>query len=206
MKVLILSFLMMVMGNLTKAQSKVLMMVPDGFYGPEFKIPFTKFKSEGMDVIVATKYKSGARPDQRQQNEYPHVKSDLTFSEVDIDDFDAVVFVGGNGAWEDFFPNETAHKILFEAMIQNKVVALLCSSTGLLAVANNLGGNGLPIAKNRKVTGYKRVKGILIKIGQVLYSEGDPTRPYVVVDGRLITGRDPKSSKLFAKMVIQALK
>ena len=40
-----------------------------------------------------------------------------------------------------------------------------------------------------------------LKMGKVDYSAGEEDKPYVVVDGNLVTGRDPFSSELFAQKV-----
>lgn len=187
------------------AEKKVLMLISNGFYAPEYYIPRAILETEGHQITVAAKYTGLTAPD-RRNTDYLPVKSDITFDQVNVDEFDAIVFAGGNGAWEDFFPNETVHKILSLAMSKDKVVALLCSSTGLLGVANNLSGNGQPIAEGRRVTGYKKVKGLLTVLGKVNYSAGVSSEPHVVIDGKLITGRDPISSKAFGEAVLKTLK
>ena len=187
------------------AEKKILMLVSNGFYAPEYYTPRAIFEKNNFQITVAAKYSGLTYPDRRNVDFEP-VKADITFKEVNIDDYDAFVFAGGNGAWEDFFPNETIHKLISEAMNQNKVVALLCTATGLLGMANNFSGEGEPIAKGRNVTGYKRVEGILKFLGKVNYITGEKGKPHVIVDGNLITGRDPISSELFGKTVVNALK
>ena len=187
------------------SEKKVLMFVSNGFYAPEYYTPRAILESNGHKVTVAAKYAGLTAPDRRNVDFAP-VRADLTFDQVRVEDYDAFIFAGGNGAWEDFFPNETVHKILTSALNSNKVVALLCSSTGLLGVANNLSGSGSPIAEGRKVTGYKRVKGLLTVFGKVDYSSGVKGKPHVVVDGNLITGRDPISSELFGETVSKLLR
>lgn len=184
---------------------KVLMMVSEGFYADEYYKPLKAFKAQGYKITTATKYKRATRPDERQVNTHSAVVPDITFDEINVDDYDAIVFAGGNGAWEDFFPNNDVHKAITAFFREDKVVALLCSATGLLGVANNLNGNGEPLAAGRNVTGYKRVEGLLVHLGKVNYSKGESGVPYVVVDGKLVTGRDPISSELFAKRVIETL-
>ncbi len=188
------------------SSKKMLFMVSEGFYAPEYYVPLKAFKNAGFKVTTATKYKRPTKPDERHISTYPAVNGDITFKEIHVSDYDAIVFAGGNGAWEDFFPNQDVHKALEAFMKADKVVALLCSSTGLLGVANNLSGNGRPLAQGRHVTGYKRVRGLLEQMGKVKYSAGKEESPYVVVDGNLITGRDPISSELFANNVIEKLK
>ncbi len=187
-------------------EKKVLMLISTGFYAPEYFKPREIFERAGFQVQVAAKYDTPVIPDQRQVKEYPSVKPDVIFSKVDINKYDAIVFSGGNGAWEDFFPNEDVHKILSQSLEKGKKVALLCSATGLLGVANNLDGKGKPLVKGKKVTGYKRVRGLLEVMGGVQYLPGESGKPFVVVDGNLITGRDPISSELFGRTVVEHLK
>jgi putative intracellular protease/amidase len=189
-----------------QAPKRILMMVSEGFYAPEYYIPLKALKDAGHKITTATKYSRPINPDERQIKTYPAIIADITFKDIDYKDYDAIVFAGGNGAWEDFFPNSDVHKALTNFMSNNKVVGLLCSSTGLLGVANNLDGMSTPLAQGRNVTGYKRVKGILTELGKVNYLAGEAGKPFVVVDGNLVTGRDPISSELFAQKVIEALK
>jgi len=208
MKSVIVFLVMIIMGSsMADTNTKeVLMMISEGFYAPEYYVPLEAFKKAGFKITTATKYKRATRPDERHVSTYPSVNADITFKEINVSDYDAIVFAGGIGAWEDFFPNVDVHIALTKFMRKNKLVALLCSSTGLLGVANNLSGEGKPIAFGKNVTGYKRVKGLLIQMGKVNYSAGVKGKPHVVVDGNLITGRDPISSELFAKTVVDNLK
>lgn len=82
---------------------------------------------------------------------------------------------------------------------------MICSSTGLLAVANNFDGQSRSLVEGRDVTGYFRVEGLLRNLGRANYNAGNPSIPHVVTDGNLITGRDPKSSRLFGETVARAI-
>ena len=183
---------------------RVLMMISEGFFAPEYYEPRKIFEKAGFQITVAGKYSGLVAPD-RRNTEFSPVKVDTTFDKADINQFDALVFAGGNGAWEDFFPNEDVHRILTDAMSKKLLLGLLCSSTGLLAVANNLDGQGKPIAEGRNVTGYQRVEGLLRVLGKVKYDAGEKGKPHVVVDGDLITGRDPISSTLFGETIAKRL-
>jgi protease I len=191
------------------AQKSVLMMVPNDFMWPEYSEPMNQYKQAGFKVVVAAKFKEATHPDRRNKAEFAAAKEimpDLSFEEVVVDNFDAITFVAGNGAWHDFFPNQNVHKILGESMKKGKVIGLLCASTGLLGFVDNLDGKGQPIAEGRKATGYFRVEGILRELGKVKYISGGQKEPGVVVDGNLITGRNPESSKIFGEAVVRALK
>ena len=178
----LLFLLTLVSLNSFAVPKKVLMFVSGGFYAPEYYTPRALIEKEGHEVTVAAKYEGLTMPD-RRNIEYSPVRADITFDQVNVEDYDAFVFAGGNGAWEDFFPNPDVHRVVTEALNQGKILALLCSSTGLLGVTNNLSGEGEPVAVGRNVTGYKRVRGLMIKMGKVNYSTGVEGQPHVFVDG-----------------------
>ncbi len=186
------------------APKRVLMVVNDGLWAPEYYEPRRIFDAAGFQVTVAGKYPGAVQPD-RRNTAYQPIKVDLTFGQVDLAAFDAVTFAGGNGAWTDYFPNEDVHRLLREAFRQQKVVGLLCVSTGLLGMVDNVDGKGTPLAAGRHVTGYYRAEGILRTLGRVHYDPGVKGQPHVVTDGRLITGRDPESSTLFGETVARVL-
>jgi protease I len=186
------------------APKKVVFFISEGFWAPEYYEPRAAFDKAGFAVTVAGKYADPVRPDRRQWEKYQPVKPDVSFDKVDVAAYDAVVFAGGNGAWEDFFPNEDVHRVLKDSFAAGKLTALLCSSTGLLGIVDNVDGRGKPLAEGRRVTGYYRVEGLL-RMGKVKYDPGEKDKPYVVVDGKLITGRDPISAVLFGETVVKAL-
>ncbi|HXH30997.1 MAG TPA: DJ-1/PfpI family protein [Bacteriovoracaceae bacterium] len=209
MKLLSLLTLILFFSTLSaKAQAqsqRILFMVNRGFNAHEFYVPLEVFKKAGHRVTTATLEASVTLPDHRQLKDFPGVRGDLTFKQINFQDFDAIVFAGGNGSWEDYFPNEDVHRVLTQFMASGKIVALVCASTGLLGVANNLDGQGTPIAAGRNVTGYYKVEGLLRVLGKVRYHPGKKGQPFVVVDRNLITGRDPESAELFAKTVVEEL-
>lgn len=205
---LVLIFLILLnsffISNAKDNQKRVLMIINEGFFAPEYYKPRKIFDEAGFKVTVAGKYKGLISPDKRN-TDYQPVNTDIAFEDVDVKNYDAITFAGGNGAWTDYFPNDKVHKILTTAFQENLKVGLLCASTGLLGVTNNYDGK-TPIAKGRHVTGYYRVEGILRNIGLVNYDGGIKGKPYVVVDGNLITGRDPESSELFGLAMLKAIK
>lgn len=183
---------------------RILMLINAGFMPPEYQLPRQLYQAAGFQVTVAAKHLAPISPDARYADA-PAVRPDLRFDQIVLGDYDALTFVGGNGAWTDFFPNDTVHALLRDALQRNMVTGLLCASTGLLGLAGNYSGQGVPVAKGRRVTGYYRVESLLRELGELRYEAGDPQQPHVVVDGNLITGRDPLSSQLFGETVVQRL-
>ena len=203
-----LFFVLAISSELAHAKSKILMMIPNDFMWPEYSEPKALYEKAGYTVVTAGKYREEVQPDRRNKADYPNsgaVKVDMSFEEVKVDEFDAITFVAGNGAWHDFFPNQSVHSIVSDAFKKNKVVGLLCASTGLLGLVENWDGQGKPIAAGKKVVGYFRVEGLLRTLGKVEYVAGGPKEPGVSVDGNLVTGRNPESSTIFGQKIVEVV-
>lgn len=186
----------------------VLMMVPNDFMWPEYSEPKRLYEAAGFKISTAGRFREQVRPDRRNIKDYPEaapLQVDMTFDDVNVDDYAAITFVAGNGAWHDFFPNQRVHHILKDAMDKDKIVGLLCASTGLLGLANNWDGQS-PIAAGKKAVGYFRVAGIIQNLGKVDYVDGGQREPGVMVDGNLVTGRNPESSTLFGEKIVEVLR
>jgi len=183
----------------------ILIVLNQGYRPEEYWAPRRLFDSAKFKVTVAARYAGDVLPSRSHLSEVPPVKADVTFDQVVVKDYDAVVFVGGNGAWNDLLPIPAVHQILLESMKLKKITGLICAATGLLATANNLDGRH-PQFSGRHVTGYFEVEGILRQVGRVNYDAGEAGKPYVVTDAQLITGRDPISAQLFGETIVSALK
>ena len=149
-----LALLLLIFSFSASANTRVLMMIPNDFMWPEYSEPRKAYEAAGFKIKTAGKYKELVEPDRRNVRDYPEAKPvavDLSFDEVKVDDYDAITFVGGNGAWHDFFPNLKVHDLVKEAFAKNKIIGLLCSSTGLLGLIGNWDGQQKPIAEGRKV-------------------------------------------------------
>lgn len=208
MKLLICAIILLSLSVSAHANKTIVMVVPDDFMWPEYQIPKELYEKAGFKVVVAGKWKESLKPDIRNKSEYPDAKPivpEITFDEIAIDKISAISFAGGNGAWHDFFPNSKVHEILRKAITENKVVGLLCTSTGLLGVAGNFSGAEEPVAKGRRVVGYYKVEGLLKVMGQVQFIEGKRDEVTVTRDKNLVTGRNPQSSRKFAEEVLKAI-
>ena len=215
MKKLILNLpiLLLALSTSAFAAPKVLMMVPDDFMWPEYSYPIESYKAAGFEVTTAGKFKDIVTPDKRNTTvgnpiyfkEAKPVKVDLSFEEVKVENFDAITFVAGNGAWHDFFPSDVVHKIVLASVEKKKILGLLCASTGLLGIVGNYDGSHGTFAAGKNVVGYYRVEG-LIKMGKANYIPGGKNEPGTSVDGNLVTGRNPESAKIFGEKIVEVLK
>jgi len=117
-------------------------------------------------------------------------KPDLLFQNIKIDDYDAIIFVGGMGATE-YWDNEIAHRLAQEAFKKGKVVAAICIAPVTLAKAGLL--------KGKKATVWSSEAGQLESAGAIY--TGKP----VEKDGLIITANGPWSAQAFAESILAAL-
>lgn len=124
------------------------------------------------------------------------VKVDFLDNEVEVDDYEAVVFVGGAGATRNI-ENSRFHKIAREAFEKNKIVAAICIAPLILARSG--------ILENKKVTVWTsaldRRPIQALKDGGAAYENKS-----VVIDGNIITANGPQSAKEFGKAILKQLK
>lgn len=204
MKILWISMLFLINSAWANEPKRILMVINEGFQVDEYFEPKRLFESKGYKITTASRYGETVKPG-KKYSDSKSVEADLRFDQIKITDFHAITFTGGGGAWTDYFPNKSLHKVLASALQRkDMIVGLICAGAGLLATANNLDGKN-PIAKGRHVTGYGEVEGLLRTLGQVNFDSGDPSKPFVVQDGNLVTGRDPSSSIRFAEKIISLL-
>ena len=119
------------------------------------------------------------------------VKSDTSFFNVNINNFDAFILVGGTGS-RNYWKNESLFKIIKKFFDANKTVAAICSSPITLAKAG--------ILQNKKATCYSEDKMELINSG-IDYQDKN-----VVVDGKIITANDARSALQFVEVVLHLTK
>jgi len=138
---ILLSLLACSTPSMAASPPKVLMVLNEGYRPEEYFEPRKLFDAAGFSIKVASHYEGNILPSKTHISEVPPIPSDLIFKKVSVADFDAVIFVGGNGAWNEFLPNPDVHRILLDSVKMGKLTGLICAATGLLATANNLDGN-----------------------------------------------------------------
>jgi protease I len=166
--------------------AKVLMIIaPERFRDEEFFIPKEELEKGGHEITVASS-KKGECPGSR--GGFAHAT--VCIDDIKTDIFDAVVFVGGGGS-RLLFENKDAIRIAREMNDQGKVVAAICLAPVILANAGILKGKKATVAGTEAKT---------IESAGATY-----TGPGVTVDGKVITGNAPKSSKAFAQKINELL-
>lgn len=114
----------------------------------------------------------------------------IPLSQLRVDDYDAIIFIGGPGAAE-YFDNPVALNIAREAASKGKILAAICIAPTVLANAGVLTGV--------RATGFLSEREKLVQAGAVY--TGVP----VERDRFIITGSGPAASAQFGRAVADAL-
>ncbi|MBN1621432.1 MAG: peptidylprolyl isomerase [Endomicrobiales bacterium] len=116
--------------------------------------------------------------------------SEIVLSKADANDYDAVVFIGGPGAYV-YFENPAAHKITKDAAKNGKIIGAICIAPTTIAKAG--------VLKGKKATGFSSVKSELTS------NDAEFINAPVVEDGKIITASGPEAAKDFGFALLRAL-
>jgi protease I len=163
----------------------VFITAPEVFRDEEYYNPKKVFEDAKVEVLTAS-IKTGELVGKFGFK----ATSDILIDNVNADDFDAIIYVGGNGA-SVFFNNFYALKLANDFFKQGKPTSAICIAGVILANAG--------ILKNKKATVFIDGKESLID-GGAIYTGAD-----VEIDGNIITANGPKAAKGFARAVLKAL-
>lgn len=146
------------------------------------------------------------------------LKNSKRLVHVTDQEFEMVYLTGGHGTMYDFPNDRTMQAIIRKQYESGKMVVAICHGVG--GLLNVKLSNGEYLLKGRKITGFnwfeeslaRRKKEVPFSLEAGLKERGAhyrkaliPMTSKVVVDGNLITGQNPFSSKETAKVVIKEL-
>jgi putative intracellular protease/amidase len=138
--------------------------------------------------------------------------------EIDAAAFDAIYFTGGHAVMFDFPDSEGLQRLTREIFEQGGVVSSVCH--GYCGLLNTRLSDGSLLVDGRKLTGFAWSEEVLARVDKLVpynaeaemkqrgarYEKGlIPFAPYVVVDGRLVTGQNPGSAKATARKIVSVL-
>jgi protease I len=167
-------------------KSVLMIIASNNFRDEEYLHPREVLENEGAKITIASSTKKEATGMLGTK-----VVPDILIDEVDIDDYDAVIFVGGSGANE-YWENEKAHEIAKKAYEKSKVIGAICIAPVTLARAGLL--------KGKKATVYTSEIENIKKEGAIY------TGNSVEVDGKIVTGDGPSAAKEFGEKIAELLK
>lgn len=161
----------------------VFIIAKEGFRDEELFKPEEILKKAGYEIKIASDGEPGEFAYGAGGGE---VKIDLNYQNLNIDEFSAIVFVGGPGALE-HLDNQFSYQIINKALEKNKIIAAICIAPVILAKAG--------VLKNKKATVWPSQEAInILKSNQALFLD----QP-VVIDEKIITANGPLSAQEFGE-------
>ena len=204
-----------------------------GFWLEEFAAPYYVFKDAGAQITLASP-RGGQPPldpksddagaqtaDTERFRRDPHAIAALAstrkLADVVNNQFDAVFYPGGHGPLWDLVEDRDSMALIESIYAAGKPVAAVCHAPAVLKNARD--PYGMPLVKGKAVTGFTNSEEAAVGLTDVvpflvedmlkanggLYERGDDWAAHVAIEGNLITGQNPASSKPAAEAVLELL-
>lgn len=176
----------------------------------------TPLDPESLKPIMLDKLSKAYYNDDKFMNLLKHTKA---LEDVENGEFDVVYLTGGHGTMYDFPDNTTLQNIIRKHYENHKIVSAVCHGVG--GLLNVKLSNGEYLIKDKTITGFnwleerlaRRRKEVPFNLEEELKSRNSnyrksfiPMTSKVHIDGNLITGQNPFSSKEIAKVVMNQVK
>jgi protease I len=176
------------MGDLTG--KKVAVLVDNYFEEAEFSGPIDALRKAGAEVeIIAPE--AGELQALKHADKGQVYRAEKSLDEVKIDEYDGLVLPGGAVNADSLRMNDKAKIWVKKFMNIGKPVAAICHAPWLLASAG--------LAKGRRLTSYFTIQDDMRNAGANWVDEE------VVIDGNLITSRQPDDVPAFSNAFIAML-
>lgn len=160
------------------------------FMDEEYLIPLQIFKDARFKMVTASTSLGTALGFYGAE-----AKVDTEIENLNVKEFDAVVFVGGNGTVK-HLDDPDFHNVAKDAVKNGKILGAICFAPAIIAKAGVLTGKKATVWSSN--TDKKTIK--ILKEGGAEYIDTD-----VVIDGNIITGNGPKAAEKFAKEIVKIL-
>ena len=170
---------------------KVAIIATDHFEESELVEPRDALAKAGAEVKI---YSNGTDPIQAVKGDTEQTQKvdvDGTFDDLDVSAVDAVVVPGGTVNADTIRTDEKAQAIVRGITEAGKPLAVICHGPWLLVSAG--------LARGRRLTSYRSIADDVRNAG------GDWVDEQVVLDGNLITSRNPGDLPAFVKALEDAL-
>lgn len=204
-----------------------------GFWLEEFTDPYYKFIDSGYEVTIASP--RGGKPPvdpksiqkenqsestqrfEKDKSAQAKLENTLVLSQVSASDYDTLFLPGGHGPMWDLSSDENMKKIVEDFYSDKKIVSAVCHGPAGLLQATDRNGNS--ILKGKKITGFTNNEESAVGLTKTVpfslenrmkelggkFEKGQDFKPFVISDGQLITGQNPKSALPAAEKVIEIL-
>lgn len=165
---------------------KAAILVEDQYQVLEVWYPYLRLREAGIETVLVG---TGTKREYKSREGYP-APEELSIKKASPDDFAAVIIPGGY-APDILRRHDEVNKFVGRMHRKGKVVASICHGGWVLVSAG--------ILKGKKATSFSAIKDDIINAGaQFLDKE-------VVVDGNLITSRNPYDLPAFCAAILKKL-
>jgi putative intracellular protease/amidase len=215
---------------------------PIGFWWAELTHPYWEFAQRGYQVAVASPeggaLQADSWSDPRDESKYSaddllslgftnspeHMKlveESRPLADVRVEEFDALLVIGGQGPMYTFFENEAVNGAIREFYEAGKPTAVICHGT--CALLKTRLSDGSLLVQGKTWTGFanseedfadeyvgRRIQPFRIEdearqIENTNFIVSGRFKPHAVRDGTLITGQQQYSGAAAARLMIEAL-
>jgi protease I len=170
---------------------KIAILATDHFEEAELTTPRDELAKAGAQVKVYSSSTDSIQAVEGDTTPTQKIDVDGTFGDLDVETVDAVVVPGGTVNADHIRTDEDAQEIVREAYDAGKVLAVICHGPWLLVNAG--------LADGKRLTSYQSLALDLKNAGATWVDEE------VVVDGNLITSRNPDDLPAFVDAISEAL-
>lgn len=166
---------------------KFAILVEDLYQVLEVWYPYFRLREEGIEALLVG---TGAKKEYKSKEGYP-AQEELSIKKAKTGDFLGVVIPGGY-APDILRRHLEVNQFVRDLYKEGKIVACICHGGWVLVSAG--------ILKGKKATGFSAIKDDMVNAGcEFLDKE-------VVVDGNLITSRNPYDLPAFCREIIKQLR
>jgi putative intracellular protease/amidase len=214
---------------------------PIGFWWSELTHPYWEFVEHGYEVDICSPdggaLQADTWSDPRDVSKYAShdlislgflsspehfqlVENSKPLGQLNLPDYDAILFVGGQAPMYTFFSDARVHDLAAASFKAGKITAVLCHATCVLLTTVV---DGKLLVDGKTWTGFanseekyaddfvgKRIQPFWIedeakKLENTNFIVSSRFKPHAVRDGNLITGQQQYSGAAVARLVIEAL-
>jgi len=169
-------------------EAKILIMSTHGFEQSELMEPLNQLKAKGATVHVASQ--DGAAIKGWNGDDWGDtVDADLKISDVNVEDYIALVLPGGQINPDILRTDDTAVDTVRQFVAHDKIVAAICHAPWLLIEAG--------VAEGREMTSYHSIRTDLKNAGAKVIDEE------VAISNGIITSRSPADLDAFISKIVE---
>lgn len=166
---------------------KFAILVEDLYQVLEVWYPYFRLSEEGIEAVLVG---TGAKKEYKSKEGYP-AQEEISIKEAKTGDFLGVVIPGGY-APDILRRHLEVNQFVRDLYKEDKIVACICHGGWVLVSAG--------ILKGKKATGFSAIKDDMVNAGCEFMDKE------VVVDGNLITSRNPYDLPAFCREIIKQLR